>query len=126
MADNDRRHEPTDAQLDAAVEGARNMVESKRNALVTDQDPVRQRGGGGGVQGAGGTAQGGSNSAAGTDHSTDPAAETGGPRGAGTSISRTSGGLINEDDDPRGVEPDEFIKRETAVFEPGSGGRKPD
>src|SRR5829696_9686619 len=89
MADNDRRHEPTDAQLDAAVEGARNMVESKRNALVTDQDPVRQRGGGG-VQGAGGTAQGGSNSAAGTDHSTDPAAETGGPRGAGTSISRTS------------------------------------
>jgi hypothetical protein len=126
MADKRERHEPTDAQLDAAAEGARDMVESKRSALSTNQNPVDQRGGGGGIQGAGGTAQGGSNSAAGTDHSTDPSAETGGPRGAGTSISRTSGGLIKDSDDPRGVEPDEFIKRETAVFLPGSGGRKPD
>jgi len=54
----------------------------------------------------------------------DPSAETGGPRGAGTSISRTSGGLLHADDDPRGVEPDEAIKRDTAVFEPGTW-RKP-
>lgn len=125
MAEDKARRAPSESQLDAAIEGARTMVEARRNALSTNQDPIDQRGGGGGVQGAGGTAQGGSNSAAGTDHSTDPSAETGGPRGAGTSISRTSGGRINDDDDPRGVEPDEFIKRETAVFEPGTGGKKP-
>src|SRR4051794_26762733 len=126
MADQDPRREPSDAQLDAAIEGARTMVEANRNALTTDQNPARQRGGGGGFQGAGGTAQGGSNSAAGTDHSTDPAAETGGPRGAGTSVSRTSGGRVDEDGDPRGGGTDEILKRETAVFEPGTGGRKPE
>jgi hypothetical protein len=125
MADHKQRP-ARDAQLDAAIEGARDMVESKRSALTSDQDPVAQRGGGGGTfQGASGSAQGGSNSPAGIDHPTDPSAETGGPRGAGTSVSRTSGGRINADDDPRGVDAEEFIKRETAVFEPGTGGRKP-
>src|SRR3954462_11948334 len=102
MADQDPRREPSDAQLDATIEGARTMVEANRDALTSDQDPVRQRGGGGGFQGAGGTAQGGSNSAAGTDHSTDPAAETGGPRGAGTSVSRTSGGPVDQGGGPGG------------------------
>jgi hypothetical protein len=124
MADHKQRP-ARDAQLDAAIEGARDMVESKRSALTSDQDPVAQRGGGGAVQGAGGSAQGGSNSPAGIDHPTDPSAETGGPRGAGTSISSTSGGRIDDDDDPRGVDAEEFVKRETAVFKPGTGGRKP-
>jgi hypothetical protein len=124
MADHKQRP-ARDAQLDAAIEGARDMVESKRSALTSDQDPVAQRGGGGTFQGASGSAQGGSNSPAGIDHPTDPSAETGGPRGAGTSVSRTSGGRINDDDDPRGVDAEEFIKRETAVFKPGTGGRKP-
>src|SRR3954464_3547977 len=107
MADQDPRREPSDAQLDAAIEGARTMVEANRHALTSDQDPVRQRGGGG-FQGAGGTAQGGSNSAAGTDHSTNPAAETGGPRGAGTSVSRTSGGRHDQGGESRRVVPDEI------------------
>jgi hypothetical protein len=64
-------------------------------------------------------------SPAGIDHPTDPAAETGGPRGAGTSVSRTSGGRISADDPPQGVDAEEFVKHETAVFEPGTGGRKP-
>jgi hypothetical protein len=98
------------------------MVESSRAAISTDQDPVHQRGGGGGI-GGGGTAQGGSNSTIGIDDTTDPSAETGGPRGAGTSVSGTSGGRINPDD-PEGVEPDEFVKRETAVFEPGTHKKK--
>jgi hypothetical protein len=108
----------TDKQIDAAIEGAREMVESSRSATSTDQDPVRQRGGGGGMTGTG-TAQGGSNSPIGIDDRTDPSAETGGPRGAGTSVSGTSGGRIDAND-PRPVEPDEFVKRETAVFEPGT------
>jgi hypothetical protein len=109
---------PTDRQIDAAIEGARDMVESSRSATSTDQDPVHQRGGGGGMTSTG-TAQGGSNSPIGIDDTTDPSAETGGPRGAGTSVSGTSGGRVNEND-PEGVEPDEFVKRETAVFEPGT------
>jgi hypothetical protein len=121
----DKQHEMTDAQLEAATEGARDMVESKRSALSEDQDPVHQRGGGGTFSGASGTAQGGSNSTAGIDFPTDPAAETGGPRGAATSVSRTSGGRIHPDDDPRGVDAEEFVERETSVFEPGTGGRKP-
>jgi hypothetical protein len=126
MAQDDRtaRRRPTDQQLDAALEGARDMVEARRTALTTDQDPIHQRGGGG-ASPATGTAQGGSNSTAGVDNPSDPSAETGGPRGAGTSISSTSGGLLHPGDDPRGVEPDEAIKRETAVFVPGTM-KKPD
>jgi hypothetical protein len=119
-SDNDHRHRPSDAQLDAAIEGARNMVESKRSALTEEQDPVAQRGGGGGFSGAGGSAQGGSNSPAGVDFPADPSAETGGPRGARTSVSRTSGGRMDENGDPRGVDAAEFVEHETAVFEPGT------
>ena len=54
----------------------------------------------------------------------DPSRETGGPRGSGYPPSRTSGGLLNEDDDVRAIEPDEAIKRETAIFEPGTGRKK--
>jgi len=51
----------------------------------------------------------------------DPSRETGGPRGSGYPPSRTSGGPL----DPDGVEPDEAIKRDTAVFIPGTG-KKPE
>jgi hypothetical protein len=122
--DDETRNGPTGSQLDAAIEGARDMVESNRHPEET-HGPT-DRGGGGGVQGAGGTAQGGSNSTAGSDDPVDPSVETGGPRGAGYPPSRTSGGRLDPDGDPHGVEPDEAIKRETAVFEPGTHGRKPD
>ena len=116
---------PTGGQLDAAIEGARDMVEANRHA-----DEMRgptDRGGGGGSSGSGGTVQGGSNSTAGpADEPTNAVQETGGPRGAGYPPSRTSGGRLNPDGDPRGVEPDEAIKRDTAVFQPGTHGRKPD
>jgi hypothetical protein len=124
MASEQKRKGPTDAQLDAAIEGVRDMVESNRN--VDETHGPTDRGGGGGPQGAGGTSQGGSNSTAGIDDPTDPSVETGGPRGAGYPPSRTSGGRLDPDGDARGVEPEEAIKRETAVFEPGTHGRKPD
>src|SRR3954470_12133174 len=123
MASEQPRTGPIDAQLDAATEGARDMVESNRN--VDETHGPTDRGGGGGAQGAGGTAQGGSNSPAGTDDPVDPSVETGGPRGAGYPPSRTSGGRLDPDGDARGGEPDEAIKRDTAVFEPGTHGRKP-
>ncbi|MCU1382423.1 MAG: hypothetical protein JWL71_1120 [Acidobacteria bacterium] len=123
MASEHERNGPSGAQLDAAIEGARDMVEANRH--VDETHGPTDRGGGGGVQGAGGTSQGGSNSPAGTDDAVDPSVETGGPRGAGYPPSRTSGGRLDPDGDPRGVEPDEAIKRETAVFEPGTHGRKP-
>ena len=73
------RRGPTDEQLAAAIEGARNMPEANRGAgrvVGTSESPA------------------------------NPAEETGDP-----------------DKDP--VEPDEAIKRETAVFIPGSHGKKP-
>lgn len=88
---------PTRAQIDAAIEGAKDMPEA--------------RPGGGRVVGPG-------------DSPIDPSRETGGPRGSGYPPSRTTGGRLDPDGDPYGVEPDEFIKRETAVFEPGTHGRK--
>jgi hypothetical protein len=90
------RKDPTPAQLDAAIEGARDMPE------VTDWK---------GRVGPGVTPD-------------DPSRETGGPRGSGYPPSRTTGGRLDPDGDPRGVEPDEVIKRETAVFQPGTQ-RKP-
>lgn len=119
------KREPSSRQLDAAIEGAKNLVEANPHAGEA-RGPV-DRGGGGAIGGAGGTAQGGGTSTAGPfDDSTNPADETGGPRGSsGYPPSQTSGGKLSPDDDPRGVEPDEAIKRETAVFEPGTHGRKP-
>jgi hypothetical protein len=123
MAPGEKR-QPSERQLDAAIEGARDMVEAPRRSQAT-HGPT-DRGGGGGSSGGGGTAQGGSNSTAGpSDHSTNPADETGGPRGAGYPPSHTSGGRLSPDGDPRGVEPDEAMKRETGVFTPGTHGRKP-
>src|SRR5947208_225154 len=92
------RKGPTDAQLAAAIEGAKNMREASRGA--------------GKVMGP-------------ADTPLDPSVETGGPRGGEYPPSRTSGGRITEESGAYGVEPDEFIKRETAVFQPGTGGRKP-
>jgi hypothetical protein len=71
------RRGPTDEQLAAAIEGARNMPEANRAA--------------GRVVGA-------------DESSANPAEETGAT-------------------EP--VEPDEVIKRETAVFLPGTHGKKP-
>jgi hypothetical protein len=119
---------PSSSQLDAALEGARDPV----NFNTAHQDGPEsaranaQRSGGGGSGPSTGSAQGGSNSTAGPmDAPTGPDQETGGPRGAGYPPSRTTGGRIDPDGDPRGVEPDEAIKRETAVFEPGTM-RKPE
>jgi hypothetical protein len=78
-----KRKGPTPGQLDAAIEGARDMPEA--------------------------------------------------PKGAGRVIgpgeSQIDRGLLNSDGDPYGVEPDEAIKeaikRDTAVFIPGTG-KKPE
>jgi len=118
---------PTPSQLDAAIEGAANPANF--NTAHRD-DPARaaanaQRSSGGGSGPSTGSAQGASNSTAGPmDAPTGPEVETGGPRGAGYPPSRTTGGLLDPDGDPRGVEPDEAVKRDTAVFEPGTM-RKP-
>jgi len=90
---------PNHAQLEHGIDGAKDMPEATRGA--------------GKVVGPGETPD-------------DPSAETGGPRGSGYPPSRTSGGRVDENSEPDGVEPDEFIKRETSVFEPGTHGRKPE
>jgi len=84
---------PSEAQLEAALEGARDMVESSRGA--------------------------GRVVLPGEDAGFNPAEETGGPRGSGYPPSRTTGGRVNPDHEEP-VEPDEFVKRETAVFIPGT------
>src|SRR5438270_2418506 len=92
-----KRTGPTEEQLDAAIEGAKDMPEAARAGRVIGpgESPI------------------------------DPSQETGGPRGSGYPPSRTTGGRIEPDSDPYGVEPDEAIKRSTAVFQPGTHGRKP-
>jgi hypothetical protein len=109
---------PTDSQLEAAIDGARDMVESRRTTNDGDYTENAQRGGAGGAQGGGsGSAQGAGTSTAGPSEmpSGNPAVETGGPRGSGYPPSRTSGGRLDPDGDPHGVEPDEAIKRSTGV-----------
>ena len=93
-----KRKGPTPGQLDAAIEGARDMPEASKGAGRVIRPGESQ---------------------------IDPSRETGGPRGSGYPPSRTSGGLLDPDGDPYGVEPDEAIKRDTAVFIPGTG-RKPE
>lgn len=90
------RNGPTDEQLAAAIEGARNMPEAARGA--------------GRVVGPG-------------ESTNNPSEEAGGPRGSGYPSSRTTGGRL--DPDRERVEPDEAIKRDTAVFLPGTHGKKP-
>src|SRR5256885_16549121 len=106
------RRGDADRRIDAAIEGARDMVESSRAATSTDQDPVHQRGGGGSM-GGGGTAQGGSNSTIGIDDTTDPSAETGGPRGPGTGAGGTSAGRRNPQE-PESARPAEFMNSRAA------------
>jgi hypothetical protein len=124
----DERSHPTPGQLDAAIAGARDMVEAEDGADRQSEEAREPSSpnAGGHAGGAGGTAQGGANTTAGPSQmpDDDPSQETGGPRGVGYPPSSTSGGRINRDGDPHGVEADEFVKRETAVFEPGTG-RKP-
>jgi hypothetical protein len=93
-----KRKGPTQAQLDAAIEGAKDMPEAPRGA--------------GRVVGPG-------------QSPNHPSRETGGPRGSGYPPGRTTGGLLDPDGDSYGVEPDEAIKRDTAVFIPGTG-KKPE
>jgi hypothetical protein len=80
-----KRRTPTPGQLEAAIEGARNMPEVSK--------------------GAGRVAGPGETSIYPTDM--DPSRET--------------GDLLTLDDNPRAVEPDEALKRESALFEPGTG-----
>jgi len=61
--DERRRRRSSDAQLDAAVEGARDMFETRRRAESTDRHAVTQKPGGPPP----GTSQGGSNGTAGSD-----------------------------------------------------------
>jgi hypothetical protein len=80
-----QRKGPTDAQLEAAIEGAKDMPEVSKTAARL------------------------------AESTTDPSEETGGPR--------TSGGLTNPGNDTRAVEavePEEALKRETALFQPGT------
>jgi hypothetical protein len=77
-----QRKRPTDAQLEAAIEGAKDMPEVSKTAARL------------------------------AESTTDPSVETGGPR--------TSGGLTDPGDEIRALEPEEGIKRETAVFKPGT------
>lgn len=123
-----RRPGASEAQLDAAIEGAQDPVNFNTRER-DDPETARanaQRSGGGGSGPSTGSAQGGSTSTAGPlDSPESPQQETGGPRGVGYPPSRTSGGRLDPEGDPRGVEPDEAIKRETAVFEPGTM-RKPE
>jgi hypothetical protein len=113
--------------IEAALEGAKDPVNfNTAHRTPREAQAADQRGGGGSRPGSG-TSQGGSTSTAGpADSPEGPAQETGGPRGVGYPPSRTSGGRLDpEVDDPRGVEGDEAVKRETAVFKPGTG-RKAD
>lgn len=121
--DGQHRRGPSDAQLDAAIEGAQDPINfNTADRLNPDDARANAQRGGGGAQGGSGTSQGGSNSTAGpADSPEGPDVETGGPRGSGYPPSRTSGGRLDPDGDPRGVEPDEAVKRDTAVFEPGTG-----
>jgi hypothetical protein len=93
-----KRRTPTPGQLEAAIEGAKNMPEVSKGA--------------GRIVGPGESSL--------YPTASDPSRETGGPRGSGYPPSRTSG-LLMPDGDPRGIDPDEAIKRETALFEPGTG-----
>jgi hypothetical protein len=121
-----RKTRPTEAQLDAAIEGARDPANFNTAPRSPDEARANAQRGGGGSGPATGTSQGGGTSTAGpADPPSGPDVETGGPRGAGYPPSRTSGGRLDPAGDPHGVEPDEAIKRETAVFVPGTG-RKPE
>jgi len=112
--DSSRRPGPTDAQLDAAIEGLR----SERASLGTGGDRTNQPFGGGSGRAGSGNPMGGGGLGIGTssagpgEQPDDPSAETGGPRGAGTAISATSGGLTAGDDRPR-RNPEELIRERT-------------
>jgi glycosyltransferase involved in cell wall biosynthesis len=98
-----KRRTPTPGQLEAAIQGAREMPEAGRSAARVagaGEDPLYPSG-------------------------IDSSRENGGPRGSGYPPSRTSGGLPGPDDDLRGVEPEEAIKRDTAVFIPGTQRKSP-
>jgi glycosyltransferase involved in cell wall biosynthesis len=98
-----KRRTPTPGQLEAAIQGAREMPEAGRGAgRVVDQgeDPRYPS-------------------------PVDPSRETGGPQGSGYPPSANSGGVPGPDDDLRGMEPEEALKRDTAVFIPGTQRKSP-
>jgi hypothetical protein len=101
-------------RIDAAIEGARDM--RAWTGPVREQEDERTVTGGGRYA-VGGSPSGGRGagltSAEPGEQDSSPAAETGGPRGAGTSISSTSGGL-----DPRTgreIDRDQWIKEQTSI-----------
>lgn len=109
-------HAPSDAQLDAAIQG---LQPGEGNSFGIRGDRANQPfGGGAGRSGSGNPMGGGGlgidTSGAGPGEQPDnPAAETGGPRGAGTSISSTSGGRTAGGAEPR-RDPGELIRESTS------------
>ncbi len=114
--------EREERRIAAAIEGAKDPTNFNTARRSPDETIATAQRGGGGSTPSSGTSQGGSTSTAGpADSPEGPNQETGGPRGVGYPPSRTSGGRLNPDTDgPYGVEPDEAVKRDTAVFEPGT------
>src|SRR5689334_750369 len=112
--DSTQRQGPTEAQLEAAIEGLR----SDRASLGIGGDRTNQPfGGGSGRAGSGNPMGGGglgidTSSAGPGEQPDDPSAETGGPRGAGTAISGTSGGFTAGGDQPR-RDPEALIRERT-------------
>jgi len=127
MADDERQEpEPPDGdqahgereRIEAGIEGGKAMGEwhARGERARDDQSTLT----GGGAQTAGGNPMGGggrgvdSTPAGPGEQDSSPAAETGGPRGAGTSVSRTSGGWFDPES-TQPVDPDEWIKKETSM-----------
>jgi hypothetical protein len=109
------RRGPSDAQLEAAIEGLNSGVGNPFGLHgERAHHPVGRSGSPGSGNPMGGGGLGISTSGAGPGEQPDnPAAETGGPRGAGTSVSATSGGHT-----AGGVEPvrnpEELIRERTS------------
>ena len=109
------RDGPTDAQLDAAIEG---LISDRASLGIGGGRSHQPFGGGSGRAGSGNPMGGGglgidTSSAGPGEQPDDPAAETGGPRGAGTAISATSGGFTAGGDGPR-RDPAELIRERTS------------
>src|SRR4051794_33978780 len=117
------------ARLDAAIEG---LTPGHGNSFGFQPNPDDESVGAG-VKGEGtGSPMGGgglgmdTSSAGPSEQPDDPSAETGGPRGAGTAISATSGGFTAGDDRPR-RDPEELIRERTSrsiVEREQAGGRR--
>jgi hypothetical protein len=128
MAHPDERNSPEEreaARLDAAIEGATpghgnsfGIRDRVTETAIGSGGAAGSGGGGAGASGSGSGAGGGglgiqSTSAGPGEQPDDPSAETGGPRGAGTATSRSSGGRTGPDySEVR--DPEEAIRQSTS------------